>query len=218
MSANFDWLKRPSTLIVEETPTGCPACGCPRIEELRLSPLDHALKRTAKIRCIKCGVATLVAPLSSVSEGVPTVAQNEAMPDDERTYTHGWDEEEYLAEPAADQHGSEREYETHESESELPELEILSVEYQAQRRYQWACKYMAGDGVDEDPRAAYVLFLKAAETGHLKAQYNLGVLMLKGLGTHKNISEARQWLRKAAANGHQKAAALIPRLEQMQAQ
>jgi TPR repeat protein len=43
---------------------------------------------------------------------------------------------------------------------------------------------------------------KAADQGHAKAQYNLGVMYEKGEGVQQNYSEALKWYKKAADQGH----------------
>ncbi len=45
---------------------------------------------------------------------------------------------------------------------------------------------------------AVKFFLLAAEQGHAKAQYNLGVCYYKGQGVQQSYTEAVKWYRKAA--------------------
>lgn len=45
-------------------------------------------------------------------------------------------------------------------------------------------------------------FLRAAEQGYAKAQYNLGVCYEFGLGVEKNEAEAVKWYQKAVEQGH----------------
>ena len=42
----------------------------------------------------------------------------------------------------------------------------------------------------------------AAENGHVKAQYNLGVIYYKGQGIEQDYNEAIKWYRKAAEQGY----------------
>ena len=49
--------------------------------------------------------------------------------------------------------------------------------------------------------AAYKVFKPAAERGQADAQYNLGVLAARGLGTDKNFAESYKWFALAAARG-----------------
>jgi len=47
--------------------------------------------------------------------------------------------------------------------------------------------------------------LKRAESGDSKAQYDIGMMYLKGRGVEQDAPRARQWLEKAAAQSHEKA-------------
>jgi len=44
-------------------------------------------------------------------------------------------------------------------------------------------------------------FRKAAEQGHVSAQYNLGIMYNEGTGVPQNYAEAVKWHRKAAEQG-----------------
>ena len=48
-------------------------------------------------------------------------------------------------------------------------------------------------------------FLKAAEQGHAKAQYNAGAMYYRGQGVPKNYGEAINWFLKAAEQGYAEA-------------
>ena len=54
----------------------------------------------------------------------------------------------------------------------------------------------------KDYKNAAEYFQKAAEEGHVDAQFNLGILYAKGLGVPKNKEDALRWLGKAASQGH----------------
>ena len=56
-------------------------------------------------------------------------------------------------------------------------------------------------GTPRDEARALDLFQKAAAAGHTRAQINLGILYLRGLGVPRDIVNARAWLEKAAASG-----------------
>ena len=59
---------------------------------------------------------------------------------------------------------------------------------------------------DEDSqREAFVLCRDLAESNHAGAQYRLGLMYWKGVGTSQNIELATTWLKKASDSGHQKA-------------
>ena len=50
-----------------------------------------------------------------------------------------------------------------------------------------------------------VWFLKAAEQGQAKAQFNLGVLYFNGQGVKQDFVNAKKWFEKAAKQGHAEA-------------
>jgi TPR repeat protein len=56
-------------------------------------------------------------------------------------------------------------------------------------------------GTPRDEARALDLFQRAAAAGHTRAQINLGILYLRGLGVPRDIVNARAWLEKAAASG-----------------
>jgi TPR repeat protein len=56
-------------------------------------------------------------------------------------------------------------------------------------------------GTPRNEARALELFDKAANAGHVRAQINLGILYLRGVGTPRDIINARAWLEKAAASG-----------------
>ena len=56
-------------------------------------------------------------------------------------------------------------------------------------------------GTPRDEARALELFHRAAAAGHTRAQINLGILYLRGLGVPRDIVNARAWLEKAAASG-----------------
>ncbi len=55
-------------------------------------------------------------------------------------------------------------------------------------------------------------FQKAAEQGHIEAQYMLGLLYLLGKGVPESRYEATKWLRKAAEQGHSDARDLLAKI------
>jgi hypothetical protein len=56
-------------------------------------------------------------------------------------------------------------------------------------------------------------FLRLAEQGDAKAQYNLGVMYRKGHGVPQNDAEAVKWYRKSAKQGDAEAKSLLKELE-----
>ncbi len=83
-----------------------------------------------------------------------------------------------------------------------------------------------GKGIDNDvidPAEGAKWFRKIAERAeadvhvnerdrYIEAQHNLGVLYSRGEGVEKDLTEARKWYRKAAAQGYEKSKAALKRL------
>jgi TPR repeat protein len=65
---------------------------------------------------------------------------------------------------------------------------------------------------DNNHKESFVWFKIAAEKTLAPAQYTLGQMYLKGLGTEKNKSEAIKWYKKAANQGEEKAKEALKRL------
>ncbi len=61
--------------------------------------------------------------------------------------------------------------------------------------------YDHGEFVPEAPARSRELYLVAAKTGHVEAQYNLGVLLARGRGGPKEYTEALAWLILATQAG-----------------
>ncbi|WP_053005727.1 tetratricopeptide repeat protein [Kiloniella spongiae] len=53
-----------------------------------------------------------------------------------------------------------------------------------------------------DYNTAYSLYIPLAEQGNQEAQYALGQMYSKGLGTEQNVTTAASWYEKAADQGH----------------
>ena len=70
-----------------------------------------------------------------------------------------------------------------------------------------------GTGLKADPSMAFEWFLKGASVGMVDSMYSTGYMYSQGLGTSKNLREARKWLRMAADNGHEEAGRLLATLE-----
>ena len=62
--------------------------------------------------------------------------------------------------------------------------------------------HIDGVKVAKDYKEAAKYFLRAANQGHAKAQFNLGYMYLEGLGVDKNLEEQMKWTLKAAENDH----------------
>ncbi len=76
-------------------------------------------------------------------------------------------------------------------------------------------KYLNGDGVPQNNRAAVHWFRKAARNGHPEAQAALAVLYTRGKGVHPDFKLALLWATRAAAQGHKTAATLRDELQRM---
>ena len=63
-------------------------------------------------------------------------------------------------------------------------------------------------GVKVDDKKAVYWYNKAAQQGHPRAQYNLGVMYLLGKGIYKSFEEAKPWLQLAYENGVDEAKAI----------
>ncbi len=57
-------------------------------------------------------------------------------------------------------------------------------------------------------------YQRAANAGHAGAQYNLGLMYLKGEGVPRDALNGLGWLAKAADGGDAKARALLQRIDQ----
>jgi uncharacterized protein len=70
----------------------------------------------------------------------------------------------------------------------------VSLKFEAQRYY-W------GKEVRQNLPQAFTLYLEAARRGDTEAQYIVGGMYFKGIGTERNPKEAFKWLYKAAESG-----------------
>jgi TPR repeat protein len=69
--------------------------------------------------------------------------------------------------------------------------------------------YVKGEGVKPDYSEARRLFRKAAESGFVNAEYDLGIMLLDGLGGAQDQAEAKRWFRKAADQGYPEARKML---------
>jgi ankyrin repeat protein len=74
--------------------------------------------------------------------------------------------------------------------------------------------YRTGAGVTQDLNHSTALYLRAAELGHIDAQYMAGVCYEKGRGVEKNFTTARAWFEKASHNGQTDARGHLAQLDQ----
>ena len=76
----------------------------------------------------------------------------------------------------------------------------------ADQMYDEASSYIEKENVTEnDKKKAAGLFAKAAELGHMEAQYMFGLCYYHVIGVPQDDEKAAFWLRKAAAQGHEDA-------------
>lgn len=68
--------------------------------------------------------------------------------------------------------------------------------------------YMAGDY-----DTAFANWQPLAEAGQARAQFHLGALYFEGRGVVRDLSQARDWLARAVANGSEPARSLLARVE-----
>lgn len=66
-------------------------------------------------------------------------------------------------------------------------------------------EYSNFDPVPQDSEKAVVWFHKAADRGHVNAQFYLGTCLFYGRGISKNKEEAKKWLSNAARQGSEAA-------------
>lgn len=89
------------------------------------------------------------------------------------------------------------------SADELRDYIIDANQGNANAEYNLSIYYLAGnDIINKDIEQAVYWCRKAAEHGHIDAQYNLGQIYYKGKYVRKNYDEAAKWYRKAAEQGH----------------
>ena len=74
------------------------------------------------------------------------------------------------------------------------------------------CLY-TGSGTVKDPAEAFRWFSRAADLNSPIAQYNLGVMYLKGVYVGKDLRTAKEYFAKAAENGHEDAAKILKKLK-----
>jgi hypothetical protein len=72
--------------------------------------------------------------------------------------------------------------------------------------------YNGGNDIERNYPNAFAYYSKAANAGIAEGQYMFGLMYRNGQGCTKNIPMAKEWLRKAAAQGHEKAERLLNKL------
>ncbi len=86
-----------------------------------------------------------------------------------------------------------------------PPPPVAEQEQPGEADYQQGLSYYKGTGVERNFGKAAQFFLKAAEAGHIGAQYNLGIMNFIGQTGGQDFANAAKWFEKAAGNGHAQA-------------
>jgi len=97
--------------------------------------------------------------------------------------------------------------------AEIPDLEELkrrADEGDGESQARLGFAYATGRGVDRDPTQALIWYEKAAESGHVAAQYNVADMCL----ARRDYDAALSWFSKAAASGDPDASFNIALLHQ----
>lgn len=68
--------------------------------------------------------------------------------------------------------------------------------------------------VAKDTTKALCWYQRAAKAGHANAQYNVGLMWLKGAGVPRDVLKGLTWMTKAADRGDDKAQALLQRIDE----
>ena len=72
----------------------------------------------------------------------------------------------------------------------------------AEMLYQQGRRHLYGDGVAFSYEEATIYLKKAADLGHTKAQYNLGICLHQGTGIRQSYQKAYEYFQKAAKQSH----------------
>ncbi|ATX78732.1 hypothetical protein Ga0123461_0280 [Mariprofundus aestuarium] len=83
-------------------------------------------------------------------------------------------------------------------------LQKAAASAQTDAQNNLAVMYALGKGIDKDLKQAYTLFQQAAKKD-AKAQYNLGVMSLRGIHVTQNEAGAVSWFKKAESGGNSNA-------------
>jgi TPR repeat protein len=79
----------------------------------------------------------------------------------------------------------------------------LATQGSVEAQFNVARALSEGKGTEQNPKVAAGWFKKAAEQGHVLAQYRLGQIFERGQkGTRRDLSEAAEWYQRAAQGGN----------------
>ncbi len=107
-------------------------------------------------------------------------------------------------------------FSTHMYFTEHAQLRHQAEQGDAQSQFDLAWLYYIPDeelrlnGVPHSYNMAARWYRKAAEQGHTLAQFNMGVMYLKGQGVSRNGTDAYTWFSLAADNGHSESQRILP--------
>ena len=82
----------------------------------------------------------------------------------------------------------------------VPKLQAAADKGHHKAQYRLGRCYDKGDGVKEDDKKAFELYMKSAKQDYAKAMYQLGRCYLKGKGVTANQEEAKKWLKRAISD------------------
>ncbi len=121
-----------------------------------------------------------------------------------KTETHN-DESQTQEENHNAEEKTQREEQTNQTDESQRQLEAQSQTLKAQDGHKLGRKYQrAGDY----GKAVY-WYKKAAEQGHIQAQFMLGSMYYDGDGVRANLFEAVKWYHRAARQGHIQAQSIL---------
>jgi TPR repeat protein len=113
-------------------------------------------------------------------------------------------------------------------DSEKLALQIEQEEAQRQKEEQMKNAATQGDSQAQfdcgdllyqknDHKQCVSWFQKAADQGHIEAQYRLAASYQNGIGTKKDFDQAIYWAKKASKQGHKNAEKLVLQVEEIKA-
>lgn len=83
------------------------------------------------------------------------------------------------------------------------------AQFQLGNMYAFGLAEGGAAGEEDGARLAAKWYFEAARQSHAQAQYSLGILFLTGAGVVQSPVEARKWIERAAALGHEDAKAFL---------
>ena len=95
------------------------------------------------------------------------------------------------------------------SQMDLSEVRRLAGQHDPRAEYVLGKRYVNGDGLPRDYRAARDWFLAAADQGHIAAQGKLAALFWKGKGVPQDYAKAYYWALLAQAGGDKQSPSIV---------